>query len=57
LEEKVQLLVDKGIDKELLIRSALITPNCGTASMSIELAEKAIKLARAVSEAMTEKCL
>lgn len=50
LEEKMQLLVDKGIDKETLLRSALITPNCGTASMSIELSEKAIKLARAVSE-------
>jgi hypothetical protein len=55
LEEKVQLLVDKGIDKELLIRSALITPNCGTASMSTELAEKAIKLAKAVSETLREK--
>jgi len=54
-EEKMQLLVDKGIDKETLLHSALITPNCGTASMSVELAEKAIKLTRGVSDALREK--
>lgn len=57
LEEKIQLLVDKGIDKETLLRSALITPNCGTASMPIDLAEKAIELARLVSETFRDKYL
>jgi len=57
-EEKIQLLVDKGIDKEILLRSALITPNCGTASMKIELSEKAISLASGVSEKIRKKyCL
>lgn len=50
LEDKMQLLVGKGIDKETLLRSALITPNCGTASMSDELAEKSIYLTAALSE-------
>ncbi len=57
LEEKMQLLVDKGIDQEAILRSALITPNCGTASMPVELAEKAIELARLVSERVRKKYL
>ncbi len=55
LEEKMQLLVDKGIDKEVLLENCLITPNCGTASMSIELAERAYELTRAVSDGMKKK--
>ncbi len=52
LEDKIELLVGKGIDKELILRSALITPNCGTASMPVDQAEKAIELTKLVSQKM-----
>jgi hypothetical protein len=55
LEAGMQLLVDKGIDKELLLHQALITPNCGTGSMKPEFAELTFKLSREVSEAMRQK--
>jgi hypothetical protein len=55
LEDRIQLLAEKGIDKEVILRSALITPNCGTASMSVDQAEKAIELTRLISEKMRAK--
>lgn len=55
LESGMQLLVDKGIDKELLVKQALITPNCGTGSMKPENAERTFTLTRQVSDAMRER--
>ena len=55
LEEGMQLLVDKGIDKEVLINQALITPSCGTGVMRPDLAERTFTLAREISEAMRAK--
>jgi hypothetical protein len=52
LEAGMQMLVDKGIDKEVLIRQGLITPNCGTGSMKPSNAERTFSLTRQVSEAM-----
>jgi methionine synthase II (cobalamin-independent) len=51
-EEKLELIVVLGIDKQTLLEQALITPNCGTGSMSEELAEKSFALTRQVSEAL-----
>lgn len=48
--EKVHVLVDKGIDLDLLLQSCLITPNCGTGSLSAEKAEKVFRLTREISE-------
>ncbi|MBE0449133.1 MAG: methionine synthase [Actinobacteria bacterium] len=55
LEAGMQLLVDKGIDKELLLNQALITPNCGTGSMKPEFAERTFTLSHEASEVMRRK--
>lgn len=57
LEGAMGLLVEKGIDKETLVRQALITPSCGTASMSVENAKRSFACARVVSDAMREAYL
>ncbi|HDP70556.1 MAG TPA: hypothetical protein ENN38_07120 [Actinobacteria bacterium] len=54
-EEKVQLLVDKGADKMKLLEASLITPNCGTGSMAVDLAEKSIKLTAELSSVLRDK--
>ena len=43
------LLINKGIDKNLVDENALISPSCGCGSLSVELAEKAIKLTKELS--------
>ncbi|MFP4082317.1 MAG: hypothetical protein ACLFVG_06110 [Candidatus Aminicenantes bacterium] len=40
LEEGVKNLADKGINKDLLWERCLLTPSCGTGSLSVELSEK-----------------
>lgn len=54
-EEKLELIIALGIDKQTLLEQALITPNCGTGSMSEELAEKSFVLTKEVSEALRDK--
>jgi methionine synthase II (cobalamin-independent) len=48
LKEGVEILSKKGIDRALLQR-AIITPSCGTASLSIPLAERVCQLTAEVS--------
>ena len=43
-------LIKKGIDKDLIDNNSLISPSCGCGSLSIELAEKAIKLTKELSD-------
>lgn len=43
-------LVNKGIDKELIDKNSLISPSCGCGSLSVELAYKAIKLTKELSD-------
>jgi hypothetical protein len=52
LEAGMGLLVEKGIDKELIVERALITPNCGTGTMRPDLAERTFTLTREISEIM-----
>ena len=52
LEAGIGLLVDKGIDKDLIVERALITPNCGTGTMRPDLAERTFTLTREISEVM-----
>lgn len=40
LEKRVDNLAGKGIDKDLIWKQCLITPSCGTGSLSVELSEK-----------------
>ncbi|MCI0476442.1 MAG: hypothetical protein L0Y55_09365 [Anaerolineales bacterium] len=50
LDAAVNLLVKKGIDRDLLYARALITPACGLGPVSPAAAERAFALTRAVSE-------
>ncbi len=50
LDAAVNLLVKKGIDRDLLYERALITPACGLGTVSLAAAERAFALTRAVSE-------
>ncbi|MHC4719669.1 MAG: uroporphyrinogen decarboxylase/cobalamine-independent methonine synthase family protein [Planctomycetota bacterium] len=55
LEKMMDTLAAKGIDKQLIIEQALVTPSCGTGAMEPADAEKVFKLTDAVSKAMREK--
>ena len=50
----IKTLIDRGIDQTLLQR-AIITPSCGTASLTIPLAEQVCKLTAEVSKRLQEK--
>ena len=43
-------LINKGIDENLIDNNSLISPSCGCGSLSVELAEKAIKLTKELSD-------
>lgn len=49
-EKAVKYLTKKGIDEKIIIENSMITPSCGAGSLSIELAEKAMKLTRELSD-------
>jgi len=55
LEEGIDNLASKGIDKNLIISQAIITPSCGTGSLAVEDAEKVFKLTKELSKRMKEK--
>jgi hypothetical protein len=57
MEHGIQLLVDEGIDRRLLLESSFITPCCSTALMPLELAEKAYGLTGEVSRNLRDKYL
>jgi methionine synthase II (cobalamin-independent) len=50
LEEKIKQIEALGIDMKKLINQSLITPSCGTGSLSVELAKKVFKLTREISQ-------
>jgi methionine synthase II (cobalamin-independent) len=49
LEEKIQNLASKGIDQELIWEQCLLTPSCGTGSLSVELSEKVFRYLSEIS--------
>jgi len=55
-EEKIKVLADKGIDRDLLLQACLITPNCGTGSMTPHNAEKVFKLIKEIAEKIKQRC-
>jgi methionine synthase II (cobalamin-independent) len=55
LEEKIELLIKEGIPEEILIKNSLVSQSCGLASLSEDLAEKALKLTKEVSSATRKK--
>jgi hypothetical protein len=52
LEHGMEMLQAKGLDKEKLLETCLITPSCGTGSMAVDLSEKVLTSTAAVSSAM-----
>jgi hypothetical protein len=48
-------LVAKGIDKELIHRQSMLTPSCGTGSLSEPLAERVFDVLAATSKALKER--
>lgn len=55
LEQVIQSVVDRGIDKEILLESSFVTPTCDTNTMSVELADKVYNFTKEVSQRMREK--
>jgi hypothetical protein len=55
LERAIQLVVDKGIDKNLLLELSWISPNCVISTPTLELGERVFALTREVSQRMREK--
>jgi methionine synthase II (cobalamin-independent) len=55
LEEKIELLIKEGIPEEFLIKNSFLSQSCGLASISEELAEKALKLTGDLSFEMKKR--
>jgi len=56
LDEGLNRLVQKGFDRELLLRRALITPSCGAGGVLTEpLAERVLVLLHQLSTALRER--
>jgi hypothetical protein len=55
LEAMMDNLASKGIDKQLILEQAIITPSCGTGSLEPGDAEKVFALTNALSKRMKEK--
>ena len=55
LEKGIQSVVANGIDKELLLESSWISPNCVISAPTIELGERVYALTSEVSQQMREK--
>jgi len=55
LEEGMGGLAAKGIDKNLIISQAIITPSCGTGSLEVGDAERVFELLEGLSKRMKEK--
>ncbi len=55
LESGFQLLAKKGINTEILRKSCLLTPSCGTGSLNVAMSEKILKATRLISENFRKK--
>ncbi len=55
LEKMMDNLASKGIDKQLIVEQAIITPACGTGSMDTGDAEKVFQTTAALSKAMKQR--
>lgn len=54
-EQAINFLVQKGIDKNLVLNQSMITPSCGAGSLTIELSEKAMNLTKELSDKLIKK--
>lgn len=54
-ENSKQYLLKKKLDEKLILKNSFITPACGAGALSIELAEKAMKLCVELAKTLREK--
>lgn len=54
LEEGIQFLIDKGFSKTLIQERSIITPSCGTGTLTMEEAERVMMLTHDLSSAMKD---
>ncbi len=54
-EEAINYLINKGIEKDLILNNSMITPSCGAGSLSVDLSKKAMTLTKSLSEKLQEK--
>ena len=55
LEQTLDWVVEKGVDRDLLLESSWVTPSCDIVSLSVERGERVYELTREVSELMRAK--
>jgi hypothetical protein len=55
LEKVMDNLVSRGIDKNLIVQQAIITPSCGTGSLAVSDAEKVFSLMAELTKRMKAK--
>ncbi len=55
LEDSIDLICRKGLDKEKLLMHSIITPSCGAGGLNIELATKAMEIVNVISKNMKNK--
>jgi hypothetical protein len=51
----IELLVDKGLHRDDVLRASLVTPSCGLGPLSEDLAERVCELTAGVSRAMRKR--
>jgi len=54
-EKVMDNLASRGIDKQLIVEQAIITPSCGTGSMTVDDAKKVFEVTDALSKRMKKK--
>lgn len=54
-EEAINYLIEKGIDKDLLLSQSMVTPSCGAGSLTVELSQKAMDLVKNLSTKLKVK--
>ncbi len=54
-EKALNYLTKKGIDEKIIIGNSIITPSCGAGSLNEELANKAMRLTRELSDCLKER--
>jgi hypothetical protein len=55
LDTGIQLMVNEGIEKQLLLDYSFVTPSCTTSLLSVEMAERVFQLTSEVSRKMREE--
>ncbi|MFQ5861938.1 MAG: hypothetical protein ACE5IC_02345 [Candidatus Brocadiales bacterium] len=55
MEKGVAYLSQKGLDKQAVLQNSLITPSCGTGTLTVEESEKAMSLTYEVSSVLKDR--